>query len=114
MTGTRRASAALALGSVASGLLAYVLFVLITRGLGADGRRPRLRALDAVGVRRRSAHLPDPALDHPDPDGRARGRRTPRRAAGRPPRRCAGRSSSACSPGWRGTTSSTARTPGSR
>ena len=40
MTGTRRASAVLALGSVASGLLAYVLFVLITRGLGAAAAAP--------------------------------------------------------------------------
>jgi len=35
-----RNSAALALGSAASGLLAYVVFVLITRGLGADAAAP--------------------------------------------------------------------------
>lgn len=40
MTGPNRASAALALGSVVSGLLAYVLFALITRGLGAEDAAP--------------------------------------------------------------------------
>jgi O-antigen/teichoic acid export membrane protein len=40
MTGRTRASAALALGSVVSGLLAYVLFALITRGLGAHAAAP--------------------------------------------------------------------------
>ena len=40
MTGPNRASAALALGSVISGLLAYVLFALITRGLGAGDAAP--------------------------------------------------------------------------
>jgi O-antigen/teichoic acid export membrane protein len=40
MTRARRASAALALGSVVSGLLAYLLFALITRGLGATRAAP--------------------------------------------------------------------------
>ena len=40
MTRELRGSAALALGSVASGLLAYVLFVLVTRGLGATAAAP--------------------------------------------------------------------------
>ena len=40
MTGPNRASAALALGSIVSGLLAYVLFALITRGLGAEDAAP--------------------------------------------------------------------------
>jgi O-antigen/teichoic acid export membrane protein len=40
MTGPNRASAALALGSVVSGLLAYLLFALITRGLGAEDAAP--------------------------------------------------------------------------
>lgn len=40
MTRANRASAALALGSVVSGLLAYLLFALITRGLGADAAAP--------------------------------------------------------------------------
>jgi len=37
---TRRAPAALAAGSVASGLLAYLLFALLTRGLGAEAAAP--------------------------------------------------------------------------
>jgi O-antigen/teichoic acid export membrane protein len=40
MTPTRRASVALAAGSVVSGLLAYALFVLVTRGLGAVAAAP--------------------------------------------------------------------------
>ena len=40
MTGPNRDSAALALGSVVSGLLAYLLFALITRGLGAEDAAP--------------------------------------------------------------------------
>ena len=40
MTRAKRASAALALGSVVSGMLAYLLFALITRGLGADSAAP--------------------------------------------------------------------------
>ena len=40
MTRAHRASAALALGSVVSGLLAYVLFALVTRGLGAEAAAP--------------------------------------------------------------------------
>ncbi len=40
MTRARRGAAALALGSVVSGLLAYVLFALITRGLGAETAAP--------------------------------------------------------------------------
>lgn len=40
MTGSRRAPVALAAGSVVSGLLAYVLFVLVTRGLGAEEAAP--------------------------------------------------------------------------
>jgi O-antigen/teichoic acid export membrane protein len=40
MTRPNRDSAALALGSVVSGLLAYVLFALITRGLGAEDAAP--------------------------------------------------------------------------
>jgi O-antigen/teichoic acid export membrane protein len=40
MTGSQRAPAALAAGSVASGLLAYVLFALVTRGLGAEAAAP--------------------------------------------------------------------------
>ncbi len=40
MNGPNRASAALALGSVVSGLLAYLLFALITRGLGAEDAAP--------------------------------------------------------------------------
>lgn len=40
MTPERRSSAALAYGSVVSGLLAYVLFALITRGLGATDAAP--------------------------------------------------------------------------
>ena len=37
---TRRAPAVLAAGSVVSGLLAYVLFALVTRGLGAEVAAP--------------------------------------------------------------------------
>ena len=40
MTGAKRTSAVLALGSVVSGLLAYVLFVMVTRGLGAEAAAP--------------------------------------------------------------------------
>lgn len=40
MTRTHRSSTALALGSVVSGLLAYALFALITRGLGAGAAAP--------------------------------------------------------------------------
>ena len=40
MTGSRRAPAALAAGSIVSGLLAYVLFALVTRGLGAEAAAP--------------------------------------------------------------------------
>ncbi|RYC07132.1 lipopolysaccharide biosynthesis protein [Nocardioides zhouii] len=40
MTGSRRAPAVLAAGSVVSGLLAYVLFALFTRGLGAEAAAP--------------------------------------------------------------------------
>lgn len=40
MSGWRRASAALAAGSIVSGLLAYVLFALVTRGLGAEAAAP--------------------------------------------------------------------------
>ena len=40
MTGPRRAPVALAAGSVVSGLLAYVLFALVTRGLGAEAAAP--------------------------------------------------------------------------
>ena len=40
MTGAKRASVALALGSLVSGVLAYVLFALITRGLGAEAAAP--------------------------------------------------------------------------
>ncbi len=40
MTRARRASVALAAGSVVSGLLAYVLFALVTRGLGAVAAAP--------------------------------------------------------------------------
>lgn len=40
MTGARRTAVALAAGSVVSGLLAYVLFALVTRGLGAVGAAP--------------------------------------------------------------------------
>src|SRR4051794_22959631 len=40
MIRVNRASAALALGSVVSGLLAYLLFALITRGLGAQAAAP--------------------------------------------------------------------------
>jgi len=40
MTPAHRASAALAAGSVVSGLLAYVLFALVTRGLGAAAAAP--------------------------------------------------------------------------
>ena len=40
MTDRRRASVALALGSVVSGLLAYVLFALITRSLGSQAAAP--------------------------------------------------------------------------
>ena len=40
MTGSRRAPAALAAGSVLSGVLAYVLFALVTRGLGAEAAAP--------------------------------------------------------------------------
>ena len=37
---SRRAPVALAAGSVVSGLLAYVLFALLTRGLGAEAAAP--------------------------------------------------------------------------
>ena len=37
---SRRASVSLAAGSVVSGLLAYVLFALVTRGLGAEAAAP--------------------------------------------------------------------------
>ena len=40
MTTRNRTAAALALGSAISGLLAYAVFVLITRGLGADAAAP--------------------------------------------------------------------------
>src|SRR4051812_28321835 len=40
MTRTDRSTTALALGSVVSGLLAYLLFALITRGLGAASAAP--------------------------------------------------------------------------
>jgi hypothetical protein len=40
MTRTDRSTTALALGSVVSGLLAYLLFALITRGLGAETAAP--------------------------------------------------------------------------
>ncbi len=40
MSGSRRAPAALAAGSVLSGLLAYLLFALVTRGLGAEAAAP--------------------------------------------------------------------------
>jgi O-antigen/teichoic acid export membrane protein len=40
MTGSGRASVGLALGSIVSGLLAYLLFALITRGLGAEAAAP--------------------------------------------------------------------------
>src|SRR3954451_15530908 len=40
MIRANRGSAALALGSLASGLLAYLLFALITRGLGAEAAAP--------------------------------------------------------------------------
>jgi hypothetical protein len=40
MTRANRASAALAIGSLVSGLLAYLLFAMITRGLGADAAAP--------------------------------------------------------------------------
>ena len=40
MTRTDRSTTALALGSVVSGLLAYLLFALITRGLGAEAAAP--------------------------------------------------------------------------
>ena len=40
MRRANRASAALAIGSTASGLLAYALFALVTRGLGADAAAP--------------------------------------------------------------------------
>jgi O-antigen/teichoic acid export membrane protein len=40
MTGTNRSTTALALGSVVSGLLAYLLFALVTRGLGAETAAP--------------------------------------------------------------------------
>src|SRR6478735_9979689 len=37
---SRRPATALALGSLVSGVLAYVLFALITRGLGAEAAAP--------------------------------------------------------------------------
>ncbi len=40
MTGSRRAPVALAAGSIVTGLLAYVLFALFTRGLGAEAAAP--------------------------------------------------------------------------
>lgn len=40
MTPSRRAAVALAAGSVVTGLLAYVLFALVTRGLGAEAAAP--------------------------------------------------------------------------
>src|SRR4051794_1166992 len=40
MIRANRGSAALALGSLASGLLAYLLFALVTRGLGAQAAAP--------------------------------------------------------------------------
>ena len=105
MTGTRRASAVLALGSVVSGLLAYVLFALITRGLGAEAAAPVSVLWTQWAFAGAALHLPAPALDHPH-------RRRPgdedvvRRAA---PRVAvlvvgAGRRRSACSPGWRART----------
>ena len=43
MTSQRRATVALGLGSAVSGLLAYVLFALITRGLGSVEAAPVFR-----------------------------------------------------------------------
>ena len=40
MAASRRAPVVLAAGSVVSGLLAYVLFALVTRGLGAEVAAP--------------------------------------------------------------------------
>ena len=55
----------LAVGSVVGGLLAYVFFALVTRALGPGRRRAGLGAVGVVGLRRRGADLPAPALDHP-------------------------------------------------
>ena len=82
VTGSRRAPAALAAGSVVSGLLAYVLFALVTRGLGAEAAAPVSVLWTLVGLRRRGPHLPAAALDHPQRRRRPRGRRTPRGRAG--------------------------------
>ena len=86
MTASRTGrSAALAAGSVVSGLLAYVAVRPGHPRPRRRGGRTGLGAVDPVGVRRRRLHLPAAALDHPQRRRRPRGRRTP---GGRPGGRC--------------------------
>ena len=86
-----RDTSALAIGSVVSGLLAYVFFALVTRALGPEPGGAGLGAVGLVELRRCRPHLPAPALDHPL-GHRARGRAGGAQGAGRRgPRRGAGR-----------------------
>ncbi len=90
----RSRPSALAVGSAASGLLAYVFFALVTRALGCGGGRSGLGAVGVLVLRRRRADLPGAALDRPLGRGR-------RRRAARCAPRCPGGRAGACSPARR-------------